>query len=106
MGATVGKGKGVELAPSVRVAVTPGDWFEVLVGVGVFSDRGVIVEVESIAGEMAAVCVLLGVGVAADQGHGPNHHPETKDSSARQINPKLPAITIKIQAARRLSAVR
>ena len=75
-------------------------------GVGVVSDRGVIVEVESIAGEMAAVCVLLGVGVAADQGHGPNHHPEAKDSSVRQINPTLPAMAIKIQAAWRLSLVR
>ena len=101
----VGNGKGVELAPGMRVAVNPGGWVEVLVGVSVVSDRGVIVEAESIAGEMAAVCVLLGVGVAADQGHGPNHHPETKDSSVRQINPKLPAITIKIQAARRLSVV-
>ena len=105
-GATVGNGKGVELGSGVRVAVNPGDESEVLVGVGVVGDRGVIVEVEAIAGETAAVCVLLGIGVAADQGHGPNHHPETKDSSVRQINPKLPAITIKIQAARRLSVTR
>lgn len=105
-GATVGNGKGVELAPGRRVAVAPGSRVLVLVGVGVDSERGVIVEAESITGETAAVCVLLGVGVATDQGHGPNHHPETKDSSVRQINPKLPAITIKIQATRRLSVVR